>query len=331
MDPSPLAESSPVSSHVVPGRPIASLADDVTTHLLNRPRSLPPKYFYDERGAWLFEGICDTPEYYPTRAETELLEAYAGAIIALAAPRHLIELGSGSSRKTIHLLDAIEHHLQAATYWPFDVTESMLQKAVSDLAIRYPGLDFHALVGDYTGGFAGLQLPGDGVRLAAFLGGTIGNFESAAATEILDDIRDLLRAGDYLLVGFDRLKDTRRLEAAYNDSSGYTAAFNKNVLSVLNRELDADFDLQAFSHRAWFNAEASRIEMHLVADRALRVTLGALGTAFEMDAGESINTEVSYKFSAGGIRDLLGRGGFSVEQSFENGTGDYSLVLAKMG
>lgn len=323
------AEPSFVSSYVLPERRVASLADDVKNCLLSRPRSLPPKYFYDDRGAWLFEGICSTPEYYPTRAETELLAAYAEPIISAAQPRHMLELGSGSSRKTTYLLDVLQSGVQTATYWPFDVTESMVHNAVSDLVSRYPGLGFHALIGDYTGGLAGVELPDDGMRLALFLGGTIGNFEPADAGHILDDIHGCLRSGDYLLIGFDRIKETPRLEAAYNDAGGYTAAFNKNVLSVLNRELGADFDPQAFSHHAFFNAEAGRIEMHLVADRDVRIRLGALETDFDMAAGESINTEVSYKFSADGIRDLLGRGGFSVEQCLENSTSEYSLVLAR--
>lgn len=310
-------------------RRIATLAEDVRTGLLSAPRWLPPKYFYDERGAWLFEGICEQPEYYPTRTETALLAANADAILEIARPAHMLELGSGSSRKTVYLLDAAVRQATPLTYWPFDVTVEMIRHATSDLVQRYPELQFHALIGDYTGGLGGVILPEDGPRLVVLLGGTIGNFEPDLAVQLVTDIRDRLAVGDSLLIGFDRIKDTTRLEAAYDDAAGYTAAFNKNVLNVMNRELDTDFDPDAFSHRALYNADLSRVEMHLVARRGMTVTVGALNEHIEFHEGESINTEISRKFSPKGMHDLLASGGFEIHSRFEDAVGDYSLVLAR--
>ncbi len=317
-----------VCSQVEPARPIPTLIDDVREGLLSPPRRLPPKYFYDDHGSRVFEAICGAPEYYPSRTEEALLAQHAGAIIAAAAPDHIVELGSGSARKTRHLFDACDRLDSPCVYWPFDVSEQMMLDSGAELVAHYPWLQVHTLAGDYTGGLARLPLVEDGRRLIVFLGGTIGNFEPVDANVIMREIRELMRPGDALLMGLDRVKDVARLEAAYDDADGLTAQFNRNVLNVLNRELDADFPVAAYRHRAVFNRALSRVEMRLVAERAHRVSLGALGETLEIGAGEEILTEISRKFTAGAIETLLADAGLALTQHFEAENADYSLVLA---
>ena len=233
---------------VVPSaRPVAGLAEDARRGLLHRPRSLPSKYFYDERGSRLFDAICRTPEYYPTRTEGMLLARHAAAIIAQARPEHILELGSGASRKTRHLLAACEGGRHTPTYWPFDVCEEMLLAAGAELAGRYDWLTINPLLGDYCGGLRHLPAP-NGRRLFVFLGGTIGNFERAEAIALLCELYAIMAPGDRLLLGADRVKDPAVLLAAYNDAQGVTAEFNRNLLQVLNRQLGADFVVEAFRH-----------------------------------------------------------------------------------
>lgn len=318
-----------VSSEVVPDRPVATLIDDVRAGLLERPRWLPPKYFYDDRGSELFEAICATPEYYPSRAEAALLAAHADDIIQRAAPAHLLELGSGSSRKTRHLIDACDRQGCHSLYWPFDVSEQMMLDAGAALVADYPWLSVHALIGDYTGGLARLPLPPTGRRLIAFLGGTIGNFEPEAAVAMLREVAALMGPADSLLLGLDRVKARARLEAAYDDASGATAAFNRNVLHVLNRELNADFPVERYAHRAVFDPARERIEMRLVADGAHTVRLGALDTAIEMEAGEAIVTEFSHKFTPESIERLLEAAGLALDAHYQARDGAYSLLLAR--
>ncbi|MES1940176.1 hypothetical protein T5B8_08033 [Salinisphaera sp. T5B8] len=316
------------STDVAPERPLASLADDVRAGLLSRPRWLSPKYFYDDRGSALFEAICATPEYYPSRTEAALLAAHGREIVEYAAPDHMLELGSGSSRKTRHLLDACDALGQGCTYWPFDVSAQMMLDAGAELVADYSWLSVHALIGDYTGGLANVPLPEAGRRLIVFLGGTLGNFEPPAATAMLEQIAALMRDGDRLLLGVDRVKDTATLEAAYDDAEGVTAQFNRNVLRVLNRELDADFPVQDYSHRAVFDRDMARIEMRLAADHAHRVTLAALDTAIDIEAGEEIVTEFSHKFTPDTLAALFETAGLTIERHFEAEGGAYSLVLA---
>lgn len=323
-----LAGPGPICTVVPPAKPLPTLADDVRAGLLEPPRSLPPKYFYDNAGSRLFERICATPEYYPSRTEERLLSTYAGRIMADAVPRHLVELGSGSSRKTRRLLDAWPANGGCPTYWPFDVCEEMLADSGRALVDAYPWLAVRALVGDYTGGVDRLPLPSSGRRLVAFLGGTIGNFEPGQAEDLLRGIAALLRPGDRLLLGADRVKDPATLEAAYNDARGITARFNKNVLRVLNRELDADFPLDAYRHRAFYDAEAEWVEMRLVSNRRHRVRLGRLDHEIEIDAGEEIRTEISRKFTKASLAALLSAAGMSEVEHFEAPGGTYSLVLA---
>lgn len=309
-------------------RVVPDLEADVRSGLLRRPRSLPPKYFYDERGSDLFDRICDTPEYYPTRTEDALLAACADDVIARTRPDHIIELGSGASRKTEHLLAAARHAcLDDCQYWPFDVCEPMLRQAADRLMSLYPGLRVNALVGDYLAGLGGLpQAPGR--RLFVFLGSTIGNFEPADAVCFLRELASVMKPGDGLLLGADRVKPREVLEAAYDDVEGVTAAFNLNLLNVLNRELDADFDPRDFAHRARYDEGRERIEMHLVSLRDQLVRLGRLDERLELEAGESILTEISRKFTPESLDAMLHDAGLEPLSRFEPDNGWFSLVHA---
>jgi L-histidine N-alpha-methyltransferase len=313
---------------VEPARPVPSLREDVERGFSLSPRMLPPKYFYDAHGSMLFEQICDTPEYYPTRAESSLLQSHAAVLLDRVRPDHLIELGSGSSRKTRYLLRAAESLGLSLDYWPFDVCREMLEQTGQELIDEFPSLRVHALVGDYHGGLAHVPRP-VGRRLYVFLGGTIGNFSELETHHFLTDLRAQMHPGDYLLLGADRVKDPDVLEAAYDDTAGVTAAFNLNVLNVLNRELDGDFDLDAFRHRAVFNREASRIEMYLVSQSPQQVKLRALGQSYRFDAGEAIMTEISRKFTAESLAATLSHAGLEIEQHYQGGEQLFSLVLAR--
>ena len=310
-----------------PSRPVPGLLEDVRAGLLSPPRSLPPKYFYDERGSSLFDRICDTPEYYPTRTEAALLAAHAREIIAATRPDHIVELGSGTSRKTRHLLDACDRVGVTCTYWPFDVCEPLLAQTGEDLLEGYPWLRVQALVGDYLGGLDHLPRPG-GRRLFVFLGGTIGNFSPEEAMAFLGELRGMMRPGDALLLGADRVKSPQVLHAAYNDAEGVTAEFNRNVLTVLNRELEADFDPEAFAHYAPYNPERQQIEMYLIARSPQRARLGRLGLELELPAGEHILTEISRKFTLPSLLALLGEAGLRPLQHYAAEADYFSLVLA---
>jgi len=317
-----------ISHRVSPIRRTPGLEEDVITGLMSRPRSMPPKYFYDKRGSRLFDAICETPEYYPTRTEEALLSRHAGDIIARVAPEHIVEFGSGTARKTRLLFDACDDNGEPAAYWPFDVCEAMLMESGRQLLREYDWLQVHALVGDYLGGLRNVPRA-TGRRLFLFLGGTIGNFTSQQAEQFLNELLELMDVGDYLLLGADRVKDTEVLHAAYNDKSGITAEFNLNLMRMLNRELDADFRLEQFRHEAVFNPRASQIEMYLVSCCEQSVYLGALDTRLRFSAGEKILTEISRKFTASNLEMMLYEAGFDVEHHFEPQNGYFSLLLAR--
>ncbi len=312
---------------VQPARAMPGLAEDVLAGLLHPPRSLPPKYFYDERGSQLFDAICATPEYYVTRTEDALLLACAADVIDEVCPAHIIEFGSGTSRKTRHLFDQCAAAGQAAAYWPFDVCEEMLLHSGRHLLQQYDWLQINALVGDYLAGLHHLPRP-DGNCLYLFLGGTIGNFSADEALRFLREVRAGMRPGDRLLLGADRIKDPAVLHAAYNDQAGITAEFNLNLLQVLNRELDAEFDPEGFRHAADYNEQATRIEMYLIALADQEVTLERLGCQLSLREGERILTEISRKFSLAGLQSLLADAGFVIERHFEPENGYFSLLLA---
>ncbi|MCF1643891.1 L-histidine N(alpha)-methyltransferase [Streptomyces indiaensis] len=301
----------------------AALRADVHRGLTCRPKSLPPKWFYDAHGSDLFEKITELEEYYPTRAEREILLARSGDIAAATRARTLVELGSGSSEKTRHLLDALT---DLHTYVPVDVSESALTQAGEALAAERPGLDVHALIADFT---AELTLPDTpGPRLVAFLGGTIGNLLPAERAAFLTSVRALLAPGDALLLGTDLVKDEEVLVRAYDDGAGVTAAFNKNVLSVINRELGGDFDPGAFDHVALWNAEHEWIEMRLRSRRAQTVKVPALDLAVDFAAGEEMRTEISAKFRQEGVRAELSAVGLDLTHWWTDAPGRFALSLS---
>jgi L-histidine N-alpha-methyltransferase len=301
----------------------AALRADVQHGLTHTPKTLPPKWFYDARGSELFDKITELPEYYPTRAEREILLTRSGEIAVAAGARTLVELGSGSSDKTRHLLDALTG---LHTYVPVDVSGSALTRAGHALAGEYPGLDVHALIADFT---AGLTLPDTpGPRLVAFLGGTIGNLLPVERAAFLASVRALLAPGDALLLGTDLVKDESVLVAAYDDAAGVTAAFNRNVLSVVNRELGADFDPGAFTHVALWDPEREWIEMRLRSRETQTVKVRALGLAVDFAAGEELRTEVSAKFREDGVRGELAAAGLDLTHWWTDREGRFALSLS---
>ncbi|MEU6218954.1 L-histidine N(alpha)-methyltransferase [Streptomyces sp. NPDC047022] len=301
----------------------AALRADVLHGLSTAPKTLPPKWFYDARGSDLFEKITELPEYYPTRAEREILIARAGEIAAATGARTLVELGSGSSEKTRHLLDALAG---LHTYVPVDVSESALTQAGQALIAERPGLDVHALIADFT---SGLTLPDTpGPRLVAFLGGTIGNLVPDERAAFLKSVRSLLAPGDALLLGTDLVKDESVLVRAYDDATGVTAEFNKNVLAVINRELGGDFDLDAFTHVAVWDAGNEWIEMRLRARGARTVKIPALGLTVDFAEGEEMRTEVSAKFREDGVRRELAAAGLDLTHWWTDAEGRYALSLS---
>ncbi|WP_324786007.1 L-histidine N(alpha)-methyltransferase [Streptomyces sp. H51] len=301
----------------------AALRADVQHGLTATPKTLPPKWFYDAHGSELFERITELPEYYPTRAEREILLARSAEIATATGARTLVELGSGSSDKTRHLIDALTG---LRTYVPVDVSESALTQAGHAIVAEHPALDVHALIADFT---ARLDLPETpGPRLLAFLGGTIGNLLPAERAAFLASVRALLSPGDALLLGTDLVKDERVLVRAYDDAAGVTAAFNKNVLTVVNRELGADFDPGAFDHVALWDAENEWIEMRLRSRRAQTVKVPALDLAVDFAAGEELRTEVSAKFRKEGVRAELGAAGLELSHWWTDGEGRFALSLS---
>ena len=313
---------------IAPARYVPDLVEDARAGLLERPRSLPPKYFYDARGADLFNRICETPEYYPTRTEDALLQEHSDDIIALTRPGYLIELGSGSSKKTANLFDACEKQDLSCVYAPFDICKPVLIEAADKLQDTYKWLDVRPLLGDYHAGLGNMPHY-RGCKTFLFLGGTIGNFTPPEARSFICDIRNCMDPGDFLLLGADRIKDPAVLNAAYNDAQGITALFNLNVLRVLNRELDADFSTDSFVHSAVYNNELNRIEMYLISRCSQEITLGKLGMSIRVESGEKILTELSYKFYFDELETLLEECGLKVVRHFEPDNRYFSLVLAQ--
>ncbi|MFD4412484.1 L-histidine N(alpha)-methyltransferase [Streptomyces sp. NPDC058475] len=300
----------------------AALRADVRHGLTSTPKTLPPKWFYDAHGSELFNKIAALPAYYPFRAERELLRARAVDIAAATGARTLVELGSGSSEKTQHLLDALTG---LHTYVPVDVSESALRQAGQALIAERPGLAVHALIADFTGALALPETPGP--RLVAFLGSTIGNLLPAERATFLASVRALLSPGDALLLGMDLVKDPAVLVAAYADAE-VTGEFNRNVLTVINRELGADFDLNVFEHVALWDAEREWIEMRLRSRTAQTVKIPALDLAVDFAAGEELRTEISQKFRQTGLVHELGRAGLALERWFCTPAQMVGLALA---
>lgn len=302
------------------------LAQDALEGLTATPKKLLPKYFYDAHGSDLFEEITHTPEYYLTDCEIEILEARADEIIARVKPDEIIEIGSGSSRKTRLLLEAL-HRGGGNRYVPFDVSRSAIQAAATALSSDYPWLEVLGVEGDFEHQLG--EVPRNGRRLVAFLGSTLGNLEPEGQVSFLRGVRSMLEPGDALLLGVDRVKDRAVLERAYNDSAGLSAAFNKNVLTVVNRELDGDFPVVDFEHVAFFNAEEARMEMWLRSKEAAQVHLRHIDLELELDAGEKIHTEYSHKFERHTLSQRLGSAGLALEEWYEDPRAYYCVALIR--
>jgi len=327
--PSPLTRTvlAPVIDvHLHPDDLRAALEADVRAGLASRPRTLPPKWFYDDRGSELFDEITRLPEYYPTARERAILQAQAATIAARSGADTLVELGSGTSDKTRTLLDAFAASGQLRRFVPFDVSEGVLRWSASHLAERYAGLEVHGVVGDFDHHLG--SIPAGGRRLVAFLGGTIGNYEPADRARLLGDLASTLLPGDSLLLGTDLVKDPARLVAAYDDSAGVTAEFNRNVLRVLDRELHADFDPLRWQHRAVWDAEQEWIEMRLRAVGRQAVEIDDLGLALVFSDGEEIRTEISAKFRREKVAAELAAAGFDLAGWMTDPAGDFALSLA---
>jgi L-histidine N-alpha-methyltransferase len=303
-----------------------TLAKDVLRGLSAPEKYLPSKYLYDDRGSRLFARICDLPEYYPTRTEDRLLRNVAKQVIALTRPSDLVELGSGDARKTRVLLDAMAASGTRATYVPLDVSESMLRRTALALLEEYPWLRVHGIVGDYDHHLE--RIPAGRRRLVLFLGSTVGNLNQRATGIFLRRMAAQLRRGDHFLLGTDLVKPIPVLEAAYNDAEGVTAAFNRNMLAVVNRELDADFELDAFEHVALWNERASRIEMHLRAERSLAVRVKALARTFRFRKGETLQTEISRKYTRDSVADALSAAGLRLQRWLPSEDGYFALSIS---
>jgi len=304
-----------------------ALRADVVAGLSAEPKWLPPKWFYDARGSELFEQITLLPEYYPTRTERQILADRAAEIARLTGAQTLIELGSGYSTKTRLLLDALTEHGTLGSFVPVDVSPTALENAARRLDVDYPGLRVHSIVGDLTRHLK--HLPRGADRMIAFLGGTIGNLVPAERAAFFADVRSVLEAGEYLLLGTDLVKSPRVVVPAYDDAAGVTAEFNRNVLRVVNRELGADFDVDAFAHVALWDAEQEWIEMRLRARWPMRVTVRAVNLVVDFAAGEELRTEVSAKFRRDGVASELAQAGFALEHWWTDSDGLFAVSLAR--
>jgi L-histidine N-alpha-methyltransferase len=313
-------------SHLAPGHSVAALRADALAGLTSTPKTLPPRWFYDERGSELFDQITRLPEYYPTRAERAILEPRAAEVAAATGAEVLVELGSGTSEKTRLLLTALRQVGTLRRFVPFDVDPSVLRSAAAALVEDYPGVAVQAVVGDFTRHLD--ELPRGGRRLVAFLGSTIGNLAPDERAAFLAELSGTLTPGDAFLLGTDLVKDSARLVRAYDDASGVTAAFNRNVLTVLNRELEADFDLDAFDHVAVWDAEQEWVEMRLRSRTAQTVRVGALDLEVSFAAGEELRTEISAKFRRAGVERELAAAGLTMTSWWTDPAGDFALSIS---
>ena len=319
----------PLSNRVQaqPGRYLEALRADVAAGLIARPKTLPPKYFYDARGSELFDEITRLPEYYLTRAETAILSQRAPEIASLSKCESLVELGSGTSAKTRLLLRALRDGGTLREFVPFDVDPAVLTEASEALAAEYPGLAIRPFVGDFERDIH--AIPAGGRRTIAFIGSTIGNLEPGARAAFLAHVGAALRPGDTFLLGIDLVKDTGRLLSAYDDAAGVTAEFNRNVLIVVNRELDADFAVDEFAHVALWDPEHEWIEMRLRPARAQQVTIRDLDLVVPFAAGEDLRTEISAKFRRAKIEAELAAAGMRVLEFWTDPDADFALLLAE--
>jgi L-histidine Nalpha-methyltransferase len=305
----------------------AAMARDVRAGLSRRPKTLPPKYFYDAVGSALFERITRLPEYYLTRAEHALLQSWAADIMSRSAPGEIVELGAGSPAKVRRLLASANGGGPVRRYLPIDIDVEGIANAARDLERDYPDVEVYGIAGDFEHDLQHVPSARER-RLVAFLGSTLGNLEPASRKTLLGQIRRLLGAEDRVLLGVDLVKDRRTLNAAYNDGEGVTAEFNRNILRVVNRGLGADFEPEAFRHHAYFNERASRIEMHLVPDQRQRVRVRDLDLTVEIEPSETVWTESSYKFTRDVVRDMLAAAGLALESWYTDDASTFALALA---
>jgi L-histidine Nalpha-methyltransferase len=315
-----------LSNHLAADSAARALRRDVYGGLTQTPKSLPPKWFYDSVGSDLFDQITRLPEYYPTRAEAEILRDRSAEIADASGADTLVELGSGTSEKTRLLLSALRDTGSLRRYVPFDVDAGMLQAASAAIIDEYPGIEIDAVCGDFEEHLG--KIPRVGRRLVVFLGSTIGNLTKGPRAEFLSALSATLQPGDTLLLGTDLVKDTGRLVRAYDDSVGVTAQFNRNVLAVVNRELDADFDLAEFEHVARWNVDEERIEMWLRARSTQRVRVAALDLSVDFASGEEMLTEVSCKFRQEGVAQELAAAGLERTHWWTDRAADFGLSLS---
>jgi len=315
-----------IEVHLAPAELQAALRVDVAAGLTSVPKELPPKWFYDGRGSDLFDQITRLPEYYPTRCERSILAERAGEIARLSGADTLVELGSGTSEKTHLLLGALAGAGQLRRIVAFDVSEPTLRAAAATLASEYPQAEVRAVVGDFERHLG--TIPGGGRRLVAFLGGTIGNLAPKQRALFLSEVARLMAPGDGLLLGTDLVKDVRRLEAAYDDVTGVTAAFNRNVLHVVNRELGADFVPDRFDHVARYDPDEEWIEMWLRSTGAQEVTVADLDLTVGFGAGEAMRTEISAKFRRAGIEAELAGADLALSRWWTDADGDFAVSLS---
>lgn len=309
----------------------ADFASDVRRGLTSDPKTLPPKYFYDDMGSLLFEAICLLPEYYVTRAEHAILTNHCDDIVeALTSPVRVVELGSGNAGKTRILIDTILKRQPSLEYVPIDISESALENSSRELLKKFPRLQITAFAADYASALSSLATraaPGDMRTLVLFLGGTVGNLDPTAARALMGKMRRMLEEGDCLLLGTDMKKPHDVLTAAYDDAQGVTSAFNLNMLTRINRELGGEFDLRRFRHKARYNKACGRIEMHLASTIQQSVPIRSLGLEVHFRRGETIHTENSYKFDAAEIRLLAEESGFKSVRTWYDADGFFGLSL----
>lgn len=307
---------------------LSEFAREVADGLTASPKRLPCRFFYDQEGSLLFEAICRLPEYYLTRAEQEILLSCATDIASLFSGNPtLVELGSGSATKTRLLIKAFLHRYGAVRYVPVDISHTMLEESARALLKEYPGLEITAIAGDYDAGLRQLSLVAANPKLILWLGSNIGNFERPEAVQFLRRLLATMSPADRLLVGIDLRKDRETLERAYDDAQGVTAQFNLNILARINRQLSGHFDLSAFGHRAVYNEEVGRIEMYLVSTRRQRVSIDCLNLEIPFEAGETIHTENSYKYSLSEINVLATAAGLRLERQWLDTEGHFSENL----
>jgi L-histidine Nalpha-methyltransferase len=315
-----------IDVHLSPEDARKQMLADALQGLQGEEKSIPPVWFYDERGSRLFEEITQLPEYYPTRAERALLETYASSIAELSKADTLVELGAGACEKTRVLLSALQETGLLSRYVPFDVSDEFLRGAAATLAEEFDSLDIHVVIGDFHHHLA--EIPSEGRRMIAFLGGTIGNLNPSQRARFLFDLNCTMSSDDSVLIGTDLVKDRDRLVAAYDDAAGVTADFNRNVLHVLNEQLGGDFDPDHFRHVALWNEDEQWIEMRLRADEASEVSLTEAGITVRFDQNEDLLTEISAKFTPERVEHELSEAGFVVEGMWGAEDGEFLLTLA---